>query len=189
MDFMPSPLRSRARPILAAVACAALTLRPAPAGAEFQGFSLAVKGTFDAGALFVTDVATGLGAGAAFRLTFGGDDARWELALDADFAGFTGEGDGDPILQLAASLARRGYFGDGDGGRTYWFAGAGAGVLGIAGARAALPLRAGLGISLGGDTGVDLAVFERFTVLFGGGDPAVDFINSVGVEIALRFGR
>jgi len=62
-------------------------------------------------------------------------------------------------------------------------------VLGIAGGRAALPLRAGLGVSVGGDTGVDLAIFNRFTVPFGSGDPAVDFINSVGLELALRFGR
>jgi hypothetical protein len=189
MGFMVPAFRSCVHPILAAVACASTVLLPAPAGADARSLSLGVKGTYDAGTVFVTDVATGLGAGAALRLTFGGDDARWEFALDADFAGFTGEGDGDPILQLAASLARRDYFGDGNGARTYWFAGAGAGVLGIAGGRAALPLRAGLGISLGGGTGVDLAVFERFTVLFGSGDPAVDFINSVGVEIALRFGR
>lgn len=86
-------------------------------------------------------------------------------------------------------MARRGYFGGDDGSRAYWLAGAGAGVLGIAGGRAALPLRAGLGISLGGGTGVDLALFNRFTVLFGSGDPSVDFINSVGLELALRFGR
>jgi hypothetical protein len=170
-------------------ALAGVAFVAAPAAAEVRSFSLGVKGTYDAGTVFVADVATGLGAGAAMRLTFGGEDARWELALDADIAGFSGEGDGDPILQLAASAARRGYFGEGTGSRPYWFAGAGTGVLGIAGGGAALPLRAGLGVSLGGDTGVDLAVFNRFTLIFGSGDPSVDFINSVGLELALRFGR
>jgi hypothetical protein len=174
----------------AAMACAvAMFFAPAPAAAEIRALSLGVKGTYDAGTVFVTGVATGLGAGAAMRLTFGDEDARWELAVDADIAGFVGEGDGDPILQLAASLARREYFGDGDGARLYWFAGAGAGVLGLAGARTAFPLRAGLGVSVGGDMGLDLAVFERFTVLYGSGDPAFDYINTVGVEVALRFGR
>jgi hypothetical protein len=181
----------RARPVPAALLAAftAATLLPATATAELRTVSLGVKGTYDAGTPFVTGVATGVGAGAALRLTFGGDDARWELAVDADIAGFPGEGDGDPILQLAASLARRSYFGGSDGARPYWFAGAGAGVLGLAGARTAFPLRAGLGLSLGGDVGVDLAAFERFTVLRGGGDPAFDYINSVGLEVALHFGR
>jgi hypothetical protein len=174
----------------AAMACAvAAFLASSPAAAEVKSLSLGVKATYDAGTVFVTGVATGIGAGAAMRLTFGGEDTRWELAVDADIAGFQGEGDGDPILQLAASLARRGYFGDGGGARPYWFAGAGAGVLGLAGARTAFPLRAGLGISVGGDVGLDLAVFERFTVLYGSGDPAFDYINTVGVEVALRFGR
>jgi hypothetical protein len=179
--------RALASPVRAA-ACAAALL-PALASAEPRTFSLGVKGTYDAGTVFVTDVATGLGAGAALRLTFGGEDARFELAVDADIAGFTGEGDGDPILQLAASLARRGYFGDRGGARAYWFAGAGAGVLGLAGSRTAFPLRAGLGVSVGGEVGLDLAIFERFTVLHGSGDPAFDYINTVGVEVALRFGR
>lgn len=186
---MASLPRLRVRPILAAVAGAVAALVPAPAAAGVQSFSVAAKGTFDAGTPFVTGVATGFGAGAALRLTFGGEDRRFEVALDADIAGFQGEGDGDPILQLAASVARRGYFGGDDGSRAYWFAGAGGGVLGLAGARAALPLRAGLGVSVGGDTGVDLAVFNRFSVLFGSGDPSADFINSVGLEVALRFGR
>jgi hypothetical protein len=179
--------RPRVGPLAIAFAVALVALLPAPTAAEVRSVALGIKGTYDAGTPFVTGVATGFGAGAALRLTFGAEEPRFELALDADFAGFTGEGDGDPILQLAASLARRGYFGD--GGRAYWFAGAGAGVLGIAGGRAALPLRAGLGISLGGGTGLDLAVFNRFSVVFGSSDPAVDFINSVGIEAALRFGR
>jgi hypothetical protein len=185
---MASAPSMRAR--LRAGACVATILAgPGGAWAEVQSFSLAAKGTFDAGTPFVTGVATGLGAGAAMRLTFGAEDRRWEVALDADIAGFQGEGDGDPILQLAASVARRGYFGGDDASRAYWFAGAGGGVLGIAGGRAALPLRAGLGMSVGGDTGIDVSVFNRFTVLFGSGDPSVDFINSVGLELALRFGR
>ena len=169
--------------------CVAATLAsPAPAAAD-SSFSLGAKATYDAGTRFVPGVQSGIGAGAALRLTFGDDRRRWELALDADIAGYQGEGDGDPILQLAASLARRGYFGDGPGARPYWFAGAGAGVLGIAGGGAAFPLRAGLGVSVGGDLGLDFAVFNRLTPVVGSGDPAVDFINSIGVELSLRFGR
>jgi hypothetical protein len=179
-------MRARVR---AGLCVAAILAGRGDAWAEVQSFSLAAKGTFDAGTPFVTGVATGFGAGAALRLTFGSDHTRWELALDADFAGFTGEGDGDPVLQLAASLARREYFGHA-APRLYWFGGAGAGLVGIAGGRAAFPLRVGLAVSFGnGATGLDLAVFERFTVLYGSGDPAFDYINSVGIEVALRFGR
>lgn len=174
--------------VLPPMAAACLAAAVAPAAAEMRSLSLGVKGTYDAGTPFVSEVATGFGAGAALRLTFGDDAARWELAVDADIAGFVGEGDGDPILQLAASLARREYFGHANP-RLYWFAGAGAGLLGLAGGRSAFPLRVGLGVSLGGDTGVDLALFERFTIVRGSGDPAFDYINTVGVELALRFGR
>ena len=184
---MASPPRLLAHRVLAAVAAA--TLVPAAADAEVRSFSLGAKGTYDAGTVFVTDVATGFGAGAALRLTFGDDDRRWDLAVDADIAGFQGEGDGDPILQLAASVARRGYFGGDDGPRAYWFAGAGVGALGLAGGAAAFPLRVGVAVSFGGDVGLDLAVFERFTAVAGGGDPAFDYVNTIGVEAALRFGR
>lgn len=174
--------------MVAALACASGALCPAPASAGVRSLSVGVKGTYDVGTPFVTGTASGLGAGAALRFTFGADHTRWELSLDADIAGFTGEGDGDPILQLAASLGRREYIGHA-APRLYWFAGAGAGILGLAGARTAFPLRVGLGVSVGGATGLDLALFERFTVLHGSGDPAFDYINTVGVEVALRFGR
>jgi hypothetical protein len=184
---LTSRLPSLVSTVAAACGVAAALASPCPAAAE-SSVSLGAKATYDAGTRFVTGVQSGLGAGTALRITFGGDRRRWEFALDADVAGFQGEGDGDPILQLAASLARRAYFGDGRGARPYWFAGAGFGVLGIAGGGAAFPLRVGLGVSVGAGLGLDFAVFNRFTVV-GSGDPALDFINSVGVEVSLRFGR
>jgi hypothetical protein len=42
---------------------------------------------------------------------------------------------------------------------------------------------------VGGDVGLDLAVFNRFTPVVGDADPAVDFINSIGLELSPRFGR
>lgn len=181
-------LRFPSLTVAGACGIAAALAGPAPAAAE-SSFSLGAKATYDAGTRFVSGVQSGIGAGTALRLTFGGERQRWELALDADIAGFQGEGDGDPILQLAASLARRGYFGDERGAQPYWFAGAGVGVLGLAGGGAAFPLRVGLGISVGADLGLDFAVFNRFTPIVGSGDPALDFINSTGVEVSLRFGR
>jgi hypothetical protein len=174
---------------LVTTSCVAAALASPASAAADSSFSLGAKATYDAGTRFVPGVQSGIGAGAALRLTFGDDRRRWELALDADIAGYQGEGDGDPILQLAASLARRGYFGDGRGARPYWFAGAGVGVVGIAGAGTAFPLRAGVGVAMGGHAGLDLALFNRFTPIVGGGDPALDFMNSIGLELSLRFGR
>jgi hypothetical protein len=161
----------------------------APAVAEFRSFSLAAKGSWDAGTKFVSDVETGFGIGGGLRGAFGNDRREWVVCADADIAGFTGEADGDPILQLTGSVLRRSYFESDGGNRPFWFAGAGVGVLGIAGSGVAFPLQAGLGMAFGRDSGVNLSLYNRFSPIYGDGDPAWDFINSVGIELALRIGR
>lgn len=164
------------------------TATPAPARAELRSASVAGTLSFDAGTKFVSGVQKGTGGGLGLRIAFGDDRGEWTLGADADLAGFTGEADGDPILQLTGSLSRRGYIEAEGAGRPFWFVGAGAGIMGIAGPGAAFPLKAGLGVALGRGAGLDLALFNRFTLVYGEGDPAWDFINSIGVELSLRFG-
>ena len=162
---------------------------PVLAWAEFRSVSVAGRVSFDAGTVFVPGVAKGIGGGVGLRVAFGDNRGEWVLGVDGDIAGFVGAGDGDPILQLAGSFSRRGFFGDDGGTRRFWVVGAGAGLVGIAGPGTAFPLKVGLGVALGERGGLDVMVFNRFTSIYGGGDPAFDFINSTGVELALRLGR
>jgi hypothetical protein len=51
-------------------------------------------------------------------------------------------------------------------------------------------LRAGFGDrDISWEVGVELVAFERLTLAFSQGDPSTDFINGLGVELAVRFGR
>jgi hypothetical protein len=116
----------------------------------------------------------------------------WELGAEADIAGYTGSADGDPILHLAFIASRRWDFGAPDASsRAYCSIGGGLGLQGLATGGTVLPLRAALGLALFGTSpvGLDLALYERFAPVHGDGDPAWEFVNSVGVELALRFGR
>jgi hypothetical protein len=154
----------------------------------FQGIAVSLGAGWDVGSLSVPGTEQGLGGGVALRAAFGSERAAWELGAELDVAGYAGSADGDPLFLLAASLARRGALGSGAG---FWRAGVGAGVFGVGADAAALPLSLGLGVDLTprSSVGLELAAFERLTLAFSGGDPGADYVNSLGVELALRFGR
>ena len=177
------------RPLL--VISAALLI-PRPARAEMLSVSVAARASRDVGTVFVSGTESGPGGGIGVRASFGDDDVRWEPELSIDVAGYSGEGDGDPILQAAILVSRRAFFfRDDAGARPWWSLGAGVGGLGIAGAVAAFPIRAALGVSIApdSDVGLEASVFNRFTLTSRRGDPSTEYINSTGVEIAVRFGH
>src|SRR5919106_7006031 len=89
---------------------------PGAAVAEFRSVSLSGRVSFDAGSIFVPGVESGIGGGVGARVGFGDARGQWELGFDADLAGYVGAGDGDPILQLAGSVGRRGYLESTDDG-------------------------------------------------------------------------
>jgi hypothetical protein len=160
-----------------------------PAQAEFQSVLPAAALSRDAGGAFVPGSDSGLGLGLALRARFGDARVQWEWGGELAVAGYATEADSDPILQLTASLARRQALGD--SGRFFWLAGVGAGVVGIGGSGAAFPLRLGLGAAIWRDkpVGLELTAFDRLAVFVSEGNPSVDTINGLGVELAVRFGR
>jgi hypothetical protein len=170
-----------------------LALVASPASAELRGLAVAARVNHDVGTIFVSGTEKGPGGGVALRLSFGDDDVRWEPEVAIDVAGFSGEGDGDPIFMGTLILARKSYFGYGGraGARTWWSLGAGAGALAIGGGGAVFPARIALGVTLAPDSdfGLELSAFNRFALTSTGGDPSTEYINSTGVELAVRFGR
>lgn len=172
---------------------AALLAAPLPARADMLGVSVAGRVSRDVGTVFVSGTESGPGGGIGVRGSFGDDDVRWEPEISIDVAGYSGEGDGDPIFQGALLVSRRAFFffGGDRGARPWWSIGAGVGGLAIAGGGAIFPVRAALGVSIApeSDLGFEASVFNRFTLTSRSGDPSTEYINSTGVEIAVRFGR
>jgi hypothetical protein len=166
------------------------SLLPAALHAQTRSVSLAGRISYDRGGVFVSGTGSGTGGGLGLRLSFGDDRAVWEVGAELDVAGYEGEGDGDPIFMGTVLLSHRA-FSDGDGVRAYWTVGVGAGGLAIAGSGFVLPFKLGAGVSLGhlGPAGLEIGVFNRFNLILTGGDPGRDYLNSVGVEAAIRFGR
>jgi hypothetical protein len=183
----------RLRPCLPLLAAGLAIAGAVPVRADVQSFSVAARVSRDIGTVFVSGTESGPGGGIGVRASFGDDDVRWEPELAIDVAGFTGEGDGDPIVQGAILVSRRQFFffaGD-RGARPWWSVGAGVGGLAIAGGGAIFPARLAFGVSLAPDSdlGIEASVFNRFVLTSKRGDPSTEYINSTGVEIAVRFGR
>src|SRR5688572_24707557 len=181
----------RLRPVLATTA--ATLLAASPSTADLLSVAIAGRVSRDIGTVFVSGTESGPGGGIGVRASFGDDDVRWEPELSIDVAGYSGEGDGDPIFQGAFMLSRRSYFffaGD-RGARPWWSVGAGVGGLAIAGGGAIFPARVALGVSIapGSSLGIEASVFNRFVLTSQRGDPSTEYINATGVEIAVRFGR
>ncbi len=160
-----------------------------PARAEFRSVLPAFSLSRDHGGAFVPGSDSGLGAGAAVRARFGGDRVQWEVGGELVIGGYATEADSDPILQLAATVARRQVLEEGS--RFFWTMGAGAGLVGLGGSGAAFPLRLGAGVAFGrgAPVGLELTAFDRLVVFVSDGDPRVDTINGLGLELAVRFGR
>jgi hypothetical protein len=180
------------RPFLALSTAAAVMIAASPASADLASVIVAARASRDIGTVFVSGTESGPGGGIGVRASFGDDDVRWEPELSIDVAGYTGEGDGDPIFQGAILISRRAFFFyDDRGARPWWSLGAGVGGLAIAGGGAIFPARIALGVSLAPDSslGLEASVFNRFTLTSRSGDPATEYINSTGVEIAIRFGH
>jgi hypothetical protein len=181
-----------ARSLRSLLAISAAFLVPRPAGAELLSASVAARVSRDIGTVFVSGTESGPGGGIGVRASFGDDDVRWEPELSIDVAGYAGEGDGDPIFQGSFIVSRRAFFFHDDAGaRPWWSLGAGVGGLAIAGGGAIFPVRFALGVSIAPDSslGLEASVFNRFTLTSRSGDPSTEYINSTGVEIAVRFGR
>ena len=181
---------ARVRRILAAVLLVGLA--PQPAGADLRSVALAVRRGWDVGSVAVPGTDQGLGLGASLRVALGDTRGAWEFGVEADIAGYSGSADGDPILHLTVVASRRWDFGaPADSSRAYCSIGGGFGLQGIAAGGSVFPVRAALGLALfaSRDVGLDVALYERFAPVHSGGDPAFEFVNSVGLELALRFGR
>ena len=181
-----APPMARRAPLPIAAALLGLA---APAEAELRGGSVALRRGYDVGNVAVPATESGLGLGASLRVRLG---SAWELGLEGDIAGYSGSADGDPILHLAVLASRRWDFGrTGAATRPYASAGAGFGLQGLAAGGAVFPLRVALGLEFFADhgAGLDLALYDRFAPVHGDGDPAWEYVNSVGLELAVRFGR
>jgi hypothetical protein len=173
---------------LALVAC----LPVATASADFRGVLVSGRLSYDVGNAYVPDTASGVGGGVGLRFLLGGRDHPLELGLELNLAGYESSGDGDAILTVSATIAWRRYLAaEGDGARPYWSVGTGWGGVFIAGSdEAAVPLRIALGISLARRNGIglDVAVFNRLTLIPMGDFPGTKLINGTGIELAIRFG-
>jgi hypothetical protein len=173
-----------------AVSAVALLLLSARAGAGMESIALAGRIGRDEGTLFVTGTQSGTGGGVGLRLSFGDGNVRWEPELGMDAAGFGGEGDLDPIVQASFILARRAFLGGGTDARPWWSIGAGAGLVRIAGAATIFPVRVALGLSIApqASVGLEASLFNRFTLATSGA-PGTAYINTTGLELAVRIGR
>lgn len=182
---------ARMRVRSALVAAILIFLGGARAEAALRSVSLAARLSFDVGSVFVSGTDNGIGGGVGLRLAFGDERVVWEVGGELDVAGYSGEGDGDPIFTGTLLVSRRGFAASGGDARGYWTVGFGVGGLGVAGSGLVLPLKFGFGVSLGhgGGAGLELGVFNRFNLILTGGDPGTEFLNNLGVEAALRFGR
>lgn len=174
--------------LLAVAAC----LPAATASADFRGVLVSGHVSYDIGNAYVPDTERGAGGGVGLRFLLGGRDHLLELGAEANLAGYESSGDGDPILTVFATIAWRRYLrAEGQGARPYFSLGTGYGGVGIAGNdEAAVPLRAALGLSLARQSGVglDLALFNRLTLIHMGDFPGGKVINGTGIELAIRFG-
>jgi hypothetical protein len=175
---------------LALSALLAAAIAASPARADVLDIIVAGRASQDFGTTFVTGTESGPGAGLGLRASFGDDDVRWEPEVSIDVTGFDGEVDGDPIVEALFLISRRSFFFYGDrGGRPWWSIGAGVG--GVLGARggAAFPARVAIGVSLApaSSVGLEASIFNRFTLVSTSSEHG--YINSTGVEIAVRFGR
>lgn len=181
------------RPSVIGLFLAAAAATPdAVASAQMRSFSVAGRVSHDVGTVFVSGTESGPGGGIGARVSFGDDDVRWEPEVSIDVAGFKGAGDGDPIFQGTFLVARRAFFFlDDEGARPWWSLGAGVGGLAIAGGGAAFPARFALGVSLAprSSLGLEASVYNRFVFISTGRNEARAYINSTGVEIAVRFGQ
>jgi hypothetical protein len=170
----------------------ALAAPARPAEAEVRSGSFALRRGYDVGSVAVEGTDSGLGLGASLRLALGDARGAWELGLESDIAGYSGSADGDPILHLFLLVSRRWDFGRTEARtRPYLSLGAGIGLQGLATGGIPIPLRAAAGLAFFADrdVGVDLALYERFAPVHGDGDPAWEYVNSFGLELAVRFGR
>src|SRR5687768_621805 len=123
-------------------------LLPASLHAQTRSVSVAGRISYDRGGVFVSGTGSGIGGGLGVRLAFGDERAVWEVGAELDVAGYSGEGDGDPIFTGAVLVSHRA-FSDGNGVRAYWTVGLGAGAVGVAGSGFVLPFKVGAGLSLG----------------------------------------
>lgn len=173
------------RPALLLLVC----LLPCRAAAEWRSAGLALRASHDSGGVFVSSSQSGFGGGAALRAGFGSERVEWLLGIEVDIAGYTAEGDGDPIALLTGSVSRR--QGLGTTRRFFWLAGAGAGLVGIAGSGAVFPVKAALGFVAGPrrPVSLEIAAFDRLAFVVTGSGASWDTVNSLGVEVSLRFGR
>jgi hypothetical protein len=173
---------------LALAAC----LPVATASADFQGVLASGRVCYDVGNAYVPDTESGVGGGVGLRFLLGGRDRPLELGAEVNLAGYESSGDADPILTISATIAWRHYLrAEGEGARPYWSVGTGWGGVFIAGSdEAAVPLRIALGLSLARQSGVglDVAVFNRLTLIPMGDFPGTKVIDGTGVEVAIRFG-
>ena len=172
----------------AAAAMALAILWAAPAHAQVHSVSVAGRLGYDVGDLFVSGTDSGLGGGLGVRLAFGDERAVWEIGAELDVAGYVGQGDGDPIFIGTVLASYRGFSRPGPV-RTYWTVGIGAGATAIAGSGFVLPFKAGVGIALGdwGPATAEIGVFDRFNLALTGDNPGKEYLNTVGIEVALRF--
>jgi hypothetical protein len=171
---------------LRAIGRVALLLGCAGCGSALVG----VGAGYDAGTLGVSGVETGTGVQLEVVGYRGADGSGLGLGPALAIAGYTTDGDGDPIAFTTLELRYRRRLRPGARSGLYWGAGTGAGAAwSPALTRAALPLQGEVGVSTAaGRLLLSLGVRERFLALLGSGSPPTDASNSLQLVLGLGLG-
>lgn len=172
---------ARMRPMVLPLAVA-LSVSLAGCGGVF----LAAGPSLGAGTMAVSGLQGGIGAHLEAGRFWPGPDNEWGAVGTGSLAGYSGEGDGDPIYLTTIEGRYRSWPGPAEAGpRPFFEAGAGPGMAWLAGPRqGGLTAHLAIGIgSRGSSLGWWLALRERPAVLFGG---QAEFYNAVQLVLGLQ---
>ena len=156
--------------------------------------SVLVRGgpSYDLGTLGVSGVETGFGGQAeaiGYRQRGG---TGYGLGLTLELAGYSTEGDGDPVAFTSLEGRHRIMLGEGEDAGVYSELGTGVGLAWAPGVqRVTIPLQGEAGVQeRWAGTFFSLGIRERFLPMIGEGSPAFDVLNSVqvvaGVGLSFR---
>ena len=148
--------------------------------------------TLDVGSYEVSEADPGLGGRVEAGGYFGPGATGLGAFVGLDLLGYSSAGDADPIFLLTAEGRVRKLIGPHTaGGGLYYALGAGAGTAAVAGLRSlVIPLSAELGYQIrSGVLVLAVGLRERPVLLYSGGSPPMDVVNSVQALVQVGLAR